>query len=224
MDALLNLVGSWRDTFKRVLSSDPMIIRNLNIINNLYKEKKIYPEQKNIFKAFEECPYKELRVIIILQDPYHDGSATGIPTANSKDKKKLSPSLRIIKDTVSKTIYKGQDFDFDTTLVSWAKQGILLLNTALTVEEGKPKSHSILWDAFTKNLLLDISDTNCGLIYCFWGKQAIDYSQYINKDSNIILYAVHPVYASYRGISWECDHFQQINSYLTNFNNLLIRW
>jgi uracil-DNA glycosylase len=161
--------------------------------------------------------------------PYHDGSATGIAFANpltydTVKGKSLSPSLRIIKDAVSRTIYNGQDFDFDPTLINWAKQGVLLLNTALTVDGGSPTSHKHLWVDFTQRVLQKLSEVNSGIIYCLWGKYADSYSMYINSNSNTILRCNHPAYSVYQGIPWECDHFVMINTYLKNFNNITIEW
>jgi uracil-DNA glycosylase len=140
-----SLVGDWDRVLVDVFK-DKKVLEDLGKINKLYKTSpiKIYPEQEDVFKAFKECPYAKLSVVILLQDPYHDGTATGIATANSPEHLKyysMSPSLRIIKDTVSREVYKGAEFNFDPTLIKWERQGILMLNTALTVEAAHPQSH-----------------------------------------------------------------------------------
>jgi len=230
-----SLVGDW----ERILDSvfkDQKVLDNLGHINRLYRISpiKIYPEQENVFKAFKECPYSKLSVVILLQDPYHDGSATGIATANSNNTRILSPSLKIIRDTIYREVYKlysiGEaerlaiESQFDPTLVSWARQGILMLNTALTVEAGHPQSHQSYWSRFTELVLRKLSDINSGIIYCLWGKYADAYSIYINSNSNTILRCTHPAYASYRGLPWDCTHFNDINKYLKDFNNTTIIW
>lgn len=217
-------VNTWDNFFDGILDNE-VITKNLQIIRGYYFSSsfKIYPSPQNIFKAFRECPYNDLSVVIVLQDPYHDGSATGIAMAN-EFVTNLSPSLRIVKDTISRTVYKGADFYFDPTLIKWCKQGVLLLNTALTVEEGKPGSHSLLWKPFTEMIFRKLSDINSGIIYCLWGKHAESYEHLINKSSNTILKATHPAYASYRGIKWDCDHFNEINKILKENNNLYINW
>ena len=222
---LSTLVGDW-DRILLSVFEDREVVYNLNEINNLYKTSlvKIYPEQIDVFKAFKECPYNKLSVVILLQDPYHDGSATGVATANVKEQNPLSPSLRIIKDAVSQEIYKGLDFDFDPTLIKWERQGVVMLNTALTVESGNPLSHQKYWKRFTELTLRKLSEINSGIVYCLWGKHADAYAIYINSNNNTILRCTHPVYASYRGIPWTCSHFKDINKYLKDFNNLTINW
>lgn len=228
MSFLKDYIGNW-DAFLTPIFNDQKVIEDLNILNTLYKNVNdggpiIYPPQINVFEAFKACPYEKLAVVILVQDPYHDGSATGLATANSLEQKTLSSSLRIIKDTVSRTIYKGDKFDFDPTLLKWAKQGVLMLNTALTVESGHPLSHTNLWRQFTLLLLSRLSEYQSGLIYCLWGKNASLYLPLINQDSNLILQATHPVYASYRGMTWDCDHFIKINNHLKKINNYTITW
>ena len=219
-----DLLGSWERVLSDIIS-DPIVRANLRTVNGYYLNGSllVYPSQINVFRAFKECPYDKLSVVIVLQDPYHDGSATGIPMGNEPDTR-MSPSLKIVKDTISRTIYKGQDFDFDPTLIKWERQGILLLNTALTVEAGKPLSHQKLWAYFTQKVFDKLSEINSGIIYCLWGKYAESYRMYINENSNTILTSTHPVYASYRGLPWDCDHFNKINDILKKNNNLYINW
>lgn len=221
---LSDLVGDW-DTKLHSIIYDTKVIENLNHINRLYlsSSKVIYPNQKDVFKAFKECPYNKFSVVILLQDPYHDGSATGIALANNQNTT-ISPSLRIVRNTIAKTVYKGDYNNFDSSLLSWEHQGVLMLNTALTVEKGIPLSHKELWDYFTSRLLIKLSEINSGIIYCLWGKYAEYYEKFINKDSNTILKCSHPAYSIYRGEDWKCDHFIKINEYLKNFNNTTIIW
>jgi uracil-DNA glycosylase len=224
---ILSAVGSW-DRFLNNILYDPVVLHNLNTINSYYKnnDKIIYPLQENVFKAFKECPYDKLSVVILLQDPYHDGSATGIAMGN-ETQSRISPSLRIVWNTILRTVYKGGstlDHEFDSTLISWANQGILLLNTALTVEQSKPLSHQKLWSYFTERVLIKLSSTNSGLIYCLWGKHAQSFSMYINGVSNTILTCEHPVASAYKGVPWDCDNFNTINALLKSSNNLTINW
>jgi uracil-DNA glycosylase len=223
------LVGDWEPFFQTIFSDNEIIV-NLNTVNEYYKftkdnmGPKIYPEQKNVFRAFKECPYRNLSVVILLQDPYYNGSATGIALANESRTPILSASLQIVKDTVSKTIYHGHNFDFDPSLKKWANQGILLLNTALTVEEGKPGSHIKLWSVFTKKLLQKLSYTNSGITYCLWGGHAKNFIGDIYPVSNTILTSSHPINSAYKNVEWDCDHFVKIREHLLKFNNIHIIW
>jgi len=220
-----DIVGDW-DMFFEDIFDNKSVRANLNALNQRYLKKhpKIYPEQKNVFRAFKECPYSKLSVVVILQDPYHDGNATGIGLANPEGSTSFSPSLRIVKDTITRTVYNNHDFDFNPNLLNWANQGILLINAALTVEEGNPLSHMTLWARFTELFLTKLSQVNCGLIYCLWGKEANRYSYLINGETNTILRSSHPVSSIYRGIPWDCNHFVMINDQLKKFNNMSIIW
>ncbi len=217
-------LGSWSRALKDVIEN-PIVINNLNIVNMHYKYSKfIYPKQENVFKAFELCPYDNLSVVILGQDPYNDDRATGLAFANPPGIPKLSPSLQVIKDTIIRTVYKGHEVVFDNTLISWSEQGVLLLNIALTSEGGIPLNHIRYWHKFTEGVLKKLSESNSGIIYCLWGKYADSFSHCINPISNTILRHNHPAYSIYQGIPWECNHFVQINEYLRNFNNRVIIW
>lgn len=218
------MVGDWDRILEEILY-DEKVLSNLNLIDRYYKtgERIVYPSKEDVFRAFRECPYSKLSVVIVLQDPYHDGSATGIAMGNKRGTK-MSPSLRIVKNTLARTVYKGQEFDFDPTLESWAHQGVLLYNTALTVEKGRPLSHQRLWSFFTERVLTKLSQVNSGVVYCLWGNHAKSFDQYINASSNTVLYYTHPVSSAYRGEPWNCNHFEIINKYLKNFNNVTIKW
>lgn len=219
-----SIFGSW-DIFFADIINNTKVSSDLNVIRSYYNSSSIiYPNANNIFRAFKECPYDKLSVVIILQDPYHDGSATGIAMGNDVSQVKMSPTLRVVKDTVSRTIYNSEEFSFDPSLIKWCNQGVLMYNTALTVEKGKPLSHQHLWSTFTELFLKKLNTINSGIIYCLWGKQAEFYKQYINLSSNTILTATHPMYSVYRGSSWECNHFVEINKILKENNNLHINW
>jgi uracil-DNA glycosylase len=218
-----DILGDWVLPLQEVFK-DTKVIENLTTVNNFYKSGKVYPDQSNVFKAFKECPYAKLSVIILGQDPYHtENQATGLAFANPKDAR-MSPSLKIIQDTLARTVYKDEEFIFDQTLVSWANQGVLLLNTALTVEADKPLSHEHLWTQFTGKLLLRLNQFNSGLIYCLWGKHAQGFDVLINSLSNTILESTHPCSAHYRGEPWDCNHFVKINEQLKAYNNITIKW
>jgi len=224
MKDLHGFLGSWNKVLKDVIENS-YVVNNLNIINVRYKyNRPMHPSQVDVFNAFKYCPYDKLSVVILGQDPYHDSNATGLAFANPADTNKLSPSLQVIKDTVIRTVYKGSDYNFDPTLISWARQGVLLLNVALTSEGDKPLTNIKYWQDFTEGVLRKLSEINSGIIYCLWGKYADSFSIFINSNSNTILRYNHPAYSIYQGIPWECNHFIKINEYLKNFNNKTIIW
>lgn len=149
------------------------------------------PNMGDIFNAFKLCDYNNLKCIILGMDPYpQKGIATGLAFANREEV--VSPSLEIIRNSFY--LDPVDNALFDCTLEHWAQQGVLLLNSALTVEIGKPGSHSMLWRNFTINLLKKLSEYSPGLVYIILGKQAETFLPYINKNSNHILIDKHPSY------------------------------
>lgn len=159
------------------------------------KQDLLCPELKNIFRAFRLCNYKDLKVVILGQDPYpQKGVATGILFGNSKETKEedISPSLRVVKEAViNPESNYGRPIVFDNTMEYWAKQGMLLINSALTTEVGKVGHHSLLWRPFIAKLLYTLSTSNNGITYVLFGNQAQSFRDYI-KGSNIILEEKHP--------------------------------
>ena len=160
--------------------------------------------------------------MILGQDPYHDGSATGLAFANRADRRKVSPSLKNIITAVEidygnkhEVNVKGL-LDVDVSLESWAKQGVLLLNTALTVEQGKAGSHTELWKDFTRMFIEMLSRNKSNLVFVLWGKKAQAYEPYI-RGNQTILKAAHPASESYTGGNsgfYTCGHFNIINETL----------
>lgn len=192
------------------------------------KTKAIYPASENVFKALKTTPFNEVKIIILAQDPYYTaGCADGLAFSCSYAKelgKRMQPSLVQIYQAIEKSCYKGLMLHKEPNLECWAKQGVLLLNTALTVEDGKPESHLAMWKPFTIEVLKALSEYNTGVIYCLWGAKAQQYEKYINPKFNYILKAKHPSSASYSGGVWECSHFVEINKILKENNNEEIIW
>ncbi len=212
-------IGGWYDkpAIRNFVNSAYMIQLIISIIKDGSK-KTVYPSKQDVFKAFRLCPPDKLRVVILGQDPYHDGSATGLAFANPESALRLSPSLKQIwhaAESATETIA----MDFDQTLESWAKQGVLLLNTALTVEEGKAGSHSKRWEQFTLFMLSYIAEYHPATILLLWGKHAQRYKDVGSVSTNChVLEAEHPVAPTYRGEQWKCRHFHRVNEIITGMN------
>ena len=155
------------------------------------------PSIKNVFKAFKLCSYNECKVIFIGQDPFpQKGVAQGILFGNSSNtpEDKLSPSLKVVKESVINFDIPHNLITFDPTLESWAKQGILMLNSALTTEVGKVGIHTLKWRPFIGSFLKNMSEKNTGIIYVFFGSQAKSLNTYINNNNNYKLFIEHPAY------------------------------
>lgn len=156
---------------------------------------------------------------------YHGNPvASGLAFAPS-DREYMPPSLRMIYKNLKETVYKDDmAFPEDLNLESWAKQGVFLLNAALTVEHGEAGSHLKYWMPFTKYVIQKLSESTTGVVFCFWGKDAQQFAPLVNQKFHHVLTAPHPVSAVYKGGNWECDHFQRINDILLNANGDKIDW
>jgi uracil-DNA glycosylase len=167
----------------------------LRIVNSLYEERTIMPAYEDIFKAFLLCPYNELKVVFIGQDPYpQSGVATGILFGNKEGTINLSPSLEVVKEACIDYTLPHNHVDFDVTLESWARQGILMLNAALTVELNTPTSHTMIWRPFISKLLQNLSIHESGIVYALFGNLAQTFKPYINGTFNDIFEIKHPAY------------------------------
>ena len=193
-------------------------------INKRYKTTTVFPEKQNIFKAFSLTKLDNLKVVILGQDPYHGfGQAQGLAFSTPANIKN-PPSMQNILKEINSDLGKKSICE-DGDLTPWAKQGVLLLNTILTVEEAKPKSHHNLgWEVFTDNIIKYISDNCEDTIFILWGSPAISKTKLIDRKKHHILTAPHPSpLSSYRGF-FACKHFSQTNDILKSLNKEAIIW
>lgn len=199
------------------------------ILNKLSKVNSalICPSLSNIFRAFELCPYKEMKVVFLGQDPYpQKGVATGVLFGNKSDvpEDKLSPSLQVVKKAAINYEIPHGVITFDQTLESWAKQGILMINSALTCEMNKIGSHTMLWRPFISKLLKSLSEYNTGIIYVLFGRQAQTFEPYISKQFNDIIKIEHPAYFARTNKDMPCNVFTDINRLLKGKYGTEIEW
>lgn len=197
-----------------------------SILDLQYKRIPISPSKENVFRAFRLCPYDNLKIVMIGQDPYpQKGVATGILFGNRSGvpEKDISPSLRVVKEAVIDPEIPHGHVIFDNTMENWAKQGILMINSALTVEINRIGSHTMLWRGFISKMLKNLSEINPGLIYVLFGGQAQTFSPYINE-SNKVFYLKHPAYYARTGQRLKTTLFNDINLYLKQKNNTQIKW
>ncbi len=194
-----------------------------NIIKASYLNQVTYPAVNDIFNAFSLCPFDKVRVVIIGQDPYHrKGQAQGL-AFSVPDNIKIPPSLRNIYKEVANDI--GKEMPKNGNLEHWAKQGVLLLNTVLTVEEGQPASHDgIGWETFTDAVIKSISEEKENVVFLLWGRLAQRKTKLINEEKHLILKAPHPSpLSAHRGFLG-CRHFSQTNDYLKAKSLPEINW
>ena len=184
------------------------------------------PSIKDVFKAFKLCPYNNCRVIFVGQDPYPQrGVAQGVLFGNSSNtpEDKLSPSLQIIKESVINFEIPHNFITFDPTLESWAKQGILMINSALTTEVGKIGVHMMKWRPFIIAFLKQMSMINPGIIYVLFGSQAQILEPYINKN-NYVLKIEHPAYFARTNKKMPYHIWKDINKILYDLYGERIEW
>lgn len=184
----------------------------------------IYPPKELIFNAFNLCKPSDLKVIIIGQDPYHNaGEAMGLAFSVPSDVK-IPPSLK----NIFKELFDDLDCDIFTSrssdLTSWANQGVLLLNTALTVEQNSPASHSkIGWQIFTAGVIRVINAKFDHCVFMLWGNHAKNLASLIDPKRHMILEAAHPSPLA-RGAFFGSRHFSQCNAYLLAHGKAKINW
>ena len=182
--------------------------------------KKIYPKPQNYFKAFELCPYEKVKIVILGQDPYHSpNTANGLAFSVSQNQK-LPPSLKnIFKEIYADVGIKNEKGD----LTKWAEQGVLLLNTSLSVIDGIPGSHSkIGWQTFTDQAVKQVQRKR-NVIFMLWGNFAKEKKQLISEE-NFILEAPHPSPFSANTGFFGCKHFSKANQILMDSNLDPIDW
>lgn len=192
-------------------------------VRSEYAATTIYPPAGRIFAAFDACPLSRLKVVIIGQDPYHGpGQANGLAFSVAKGVL-LPPSLRNIFQEVS--AQTGAPFPADGDLKRWAEQGVLLLNSSLTVREHQPKSHSAIgWESFTDAVVKAISEHCEGLVFMLWGSDAIKKGAAIDRTRHLVLTSAHPSpLSAYRGFFGN-GHFNTANHYLSSIGKEPIRW
>ena len=189
-----------------------------------YNKKNIYPALEDLFNSFKYTDYENVKVVILGQDPYHGkGQAMGLSFSVNKGIK-IPPSLKnIYKEICCEYGYK--DIPNNGDLTKWAMQGVLLLNSVLTVEEGKPNSHKNKgWEIFTDNIIKILNDKATPIVFMFWGNYAISKVKYITNSKHLILTSSHPSPFSARKSFFGCNHFKEANKFLKSNNIKEIDW
>lgn len=197
----------------------------VSALNHIYKTSDVTPAYNNVFKAFTLCSLRDLKIVFLGMDPYpQKGVATGVLFGNSLDTKELSPSLEVIKEACIDYSVPHPPIEFDVTLESWAKQGILMINSALTVEVGKTGSHTMLWRPFISKMLQNCSKMETGLVYVLFGNQAQTFEPYINKQFNDIIKIQHPSYFARVNQSMPHKLFTDIDTLMIGKYGKPIKW
>ena len=212
---------SWSDILKNKFDENYKI--NLfSFLNNEYKTKTIFPPQEKIFTALNLVPIDKIKVVIIGQDPYHTfGQADGL--AFSCANGTPQPSLTNIKKEIESDL--NIKCSPSTDLRPWARQGVLLLNTTLTVEQGKPMSHAKHgWEEFTTKIIELINQIDRPIVFLLWGGHAKRFLKILNNPNHLILQSAHPSpLSAYNGF-FGCKHFSKCNEFLLKKGETPIDW
>ncbi len=219
----VSIEHSWKEEMSEEFSK-PYFAQIANFLRTEKKAGKvIYPPGPQIFNAFQYTPFNEVKVVIIGQDPYHNpGQANGL-CFSVADKVAPPPSLvNIFKELVDDMEVAPPK---SGNLEKWARQGVLLLNASLTVEENKPMSHSkIGWDIFTDQVIRHVSDHREHVVFMLWGRFAQNKEVLINTAKHKILKAAHPSpLSAYNGFVG-CKHFSKANYWLREMGEKTIDW
>jgi len=180
------------------------------------------PARENVFRAFRETPFEQVKVVILGQDPYPTKThAIGLAFAVPSDLKPLPKSLINIHTELEKdTGIRRLNGD----LTGWTAQGVFLLNTALTVQEGKPGSHTELWRKFTDNVIQRLSEHRENLVFVLWGNHAISKAHLIDATKHLVIVSAHPSpLSAHRGF-FGSKPFSRTNEYLISKNITPIKW
>lgn len=214
------------ETWRKVLASEleTEYFKDLTcFVREAYLHSIVYPPPKELFAAFDHCPFTKVKVVILGQDPYHGpGQAHGL-SFSVQDGVRTPPSLQNIYKEINHDL--GIDIPTSGNLERWASQGVLLLNSTLTVAAGAPGSHQGKgWEEFTDTAVKALSEKREHLVFLLWGNYAKKKGAHIDRSKHLVLEAAHPSpLGAYKGF-FGCKHFSKTNEYLVAHDMTPILW
>ena len=224
MSKEIKLPNGWKNKLSGEFEKEYMIAIKSFLLDCYKSGKEIYPKSSEIFNAFNHCDFNEVKVVIIGQDPFHGkGQANGLCFSVNNNIPKPPSLVNIFKELENDLSKK---FDSENgNLERWARQGVFLLNTTLTVEKNKPMSHSnIGWDKFTDKVIETLSKDSENLVFILWGNHAQKKIEKINISNHMIIKSVHPSpLSAHRGF-FGSKPFTKTNNYLKSKNISEINW
>ena len=218
---MLEFHNDWDLVLKDEIKKD-YFIDLLNKVNELYNKDIVYPPKKDVFNAFR-LSYNDVKVVILGQDPYHgEGEAHGF--AFSCLKTPIPPSLKNIYKELYDDLNIKKDMN-NGNLMSWVKQGIMLLNTGLTVEKDKPNSHKYLnWNLFTDAVIEKLNEREKPVVFILWGNNAREKKKLITNPKHLVIESAHPSPFSARNGFFGSRPFSKTNEFLIKNNINPIKW
>lgn len=215
-------MNNWQE-FLEQEKKEQYFIELMKKVENAYQTETVFPPKDEMFSCFDLCPYEDVKVVIIGQDPYHgEGQAHGL-CFSVKPGIKIPPSLR--------NIYKELNTDLGITppkhgyLIPWAKQGVLMLNTSWSVTEGKAGSHKKFgWTKFTQRVLDVLNNYDKPLVFILWGNHAIDAAKGVTNPKHLLIKGVHPSPLAASGGFFGSKPFSQANDFLEKTGRGAVDW
>lgn len=216
------ITTDWKELLKDEFKKD-YFINLTTFLDNEYKTKTIFPEKPNIFTALNLTPYSNVKVVVIGQDPYHGPNQSHGLSFSVNPNVKVPPSLR--------NIFKELNSDLkcyvpnNGYLKKWADQGVLLLNTVLTVRSGEPNSHKNKgWEIFTDKIISLLNEKTDPIVFILWGNPSIKKKTLITNKNHLVLTSVHPSPLSASRGFFGSKPFSKTNDFLKSLNQLIIDW
>ncbi len=219
----VNIHPSWKEALKGEFEK-PYFEHLIHFVKDQYKNHTCYPPGKQIFSAFDHCPFDKLEVVIIGQDPYHGpGQANGL-CFSVNDGVPMPPSLQNIFREIQADL--GKPFPPTGNLERWADQGVLLLNAVLTVRKGEANSHQGKgWETFTDAVIQKISDEKENVVFLLWGGPAKKKGARVDRSRHLVLESGHPSPLSANKGHWFGNrHFSRTNAFLADKNKKQVDW
>lgn len=214
--------NAWRELLQPEFDK-PYFEQLVEFVRSEYASHTVYPAGGNIFRALDKCTPDNVKVVIIGQDPYHgEGQANGL-CFSVNDGVQFPPSLRNIFKEINADL--GTPIPTSGNLDRWAEQGVLLLNSTLTVRAHSAASHAGHgWEQFTDAVVAILSELKSGVVYMLWGNYAQRKGAIVDGSRNLVLRAAHPSpLSAYNGF-FGCRHFSQANNYLLSIGKTPIKW
>lgn len=213
---------SWRQVLQPEFDK-PYFELLTDFVRHAYRTTQCFPPAGQIFRAFDLCPFDQVRVVIIGQDPYHDVNQAHGLCFSVQDGVPAPPSLVNIYKELNRDL--GKPIPTSGDLTHWAEQGVLLLNATLTVEAHRAGSHQGKgWEELTDAAIQALNNQRSNIVFMLWGNYAQRKGQFIDRRRHLVLTAVHPSpLSAYRGFIG-CGHFSQANAYLQQHGQTPIAW
>lgn len=219
---MIKITEEWDELLKEEFSS-PSYIKLRQFLKTEYSTHTVYPSMYDIFNSMKYTSFKDIKVVLLGQDPYHnEGQAMGLSFSVPDGVEKPPSLVNMFKELQSET---GIPPNRSGNLIGWAKQGVLLLNTVLTVRAHQANSHKGCgWEEFTDSIIKKISDGKEHVVFLLWGGNARGKKPLIDKNKHLILECAHPSpLSAYNGF-FGCGHYLKTNEYLKSFGIKPIDW